>query len=82
MIILFEYQDNNDIVIESKTGRTLFSNYVKNGSKSADYPVPKAYNWGQINPPENEIHLGLDGNLYEIQFYHNGFIQLIYRLDN
>jgi len=82
LCVIFEYQDENDIVIESKTGITLFSNYVENGNKTADYPVPKAYNWGQIKPPDNEIHLGMDGKLYEIQFFHNGFIQLIYRLNN
>ena len=80
MVISFEYQDGNDIVIEERTGKILFSNYVENGNKTADYPVPKSYNWGQIHSPENEIHLAADGKLYEIQFYHNGFIQLIYLL--
>ncbi len=72
----FEYAENNNEVVIGD-GTIIFSNYVEKGLKSALCPVPKAYIWGQVMRPENELHIGLNDVLYEVSFFHNGFIMNI-----
>ena len=69
----FEYFDNNDIV-KNESGIILFSNYIEAGNKLPDYPVPFNRNSQNRFRPENTIELAADGNLYEIEYYHSGFI--------
>jgi len=69
----FEYCDNNDIVKDS-SGRIIFSNYLSVGNKLPDYPVPFNRNIQNRFKPENTTEMGINGNLYEIEYYHSGFI--------
>ena len=69
----FEYCDNNDIV-KNSNGAIIFSNYIEAGNKLPYYPVPFNRNLQNKLHPENTTELGFDGNLYEIEYYHSGFI--------
>ena len=72
----FEYCDNNDIVKDSN-GAILFSNYVEAGNLLPDYPVPFNRNTQNRFKPENTIELAFNDNLYEIEYYHSGYIMRI-----
>jgi len=75
MNIIFEYQDENDIIINSKNGVILFSNYYENDDVKC--PVPFAKNPYNKFRPDDTVELALDGNLYYVSYYHNGFIMEI-----
>ena len=72
MNIFFEYQDDNNIVINSQTDTILFSNY-----EDSICPVPYAKNPYDKFRPDDTTDLGLDGNLYLIEYFHNGYIMSI-----
>jgi hypothetical protein len=69
----FEYEDNNDIV-KDISGTIIFSNYIDADNKYPLFPVPFNRNTQNRFKPENTIDLGMDMNLYEIEYYHNGYI--------
>ena len=72
----FEYCDNNDIV-KDLNGRIIFRTYLSADNKLSDCPVPFNKNTQTQCRPENTIEVGIDGNLYDIGYYHNGYIMSI-----
>ena len=82
MNLFFEYEDNNDIVINGVTKAILFSNYIKKGDGCAMCPVPFSPSFiaNSLSRNEDTEEFGLDGNWYNVSYFHNGYIMSIERI--
>jgi len=77
MSISFEYEEENQIVVNSETGKELFSNFMNKNSNHPDFPVPfNPCPLGKFKAEDTE-ELGSDGNWYLVSYFHAGWIQEI-----
>jgi len=79
-MIPFLYEDDNNIVVNSSTGAELFSNYITRGYNLALCPVPYSAVSYRTFRSEDTEELGLDGNIYRVSYFHNGFIMEIEKI--